>query len=58
MNGRRETGLQFSIREAFNVGFLSSGVTLVCLNARSGEDACEERCVDNVCECWHKIYIK
>ncbi len=19
---------------------------------RSGEDACEERCVDNVCECW------
>ncbi len=49
MNGRRETGLQFSIREAFNVGFLSSGVTLVCLNARSGEDACEERCDDNVC---------
>ncbi len=33
MNGRRETGLQFSIREVFNVGFLSSGVTRACLNA-------------------------
>ncbi len=33
MNGRRETGLWFSIREVFNVGFLSSGVTRACLNA-------------------------
>ncbi len=32
MNGRRETG-QFSIREVFNVVFLSSGVTQACLNA-------------------------
>ncbi len=41
MNGRRETGLYFSKREVFNVGLLSSG-----------EHACEERCVDDVCECW------
>ncbi len=33
MNGRRETGLSFSIREVFNVGFFSSGVTRACLNA-------------------------
>ncbi len=33
MNGRRETGLLFSIRELFNVVFLSSGVTRACLNA-------------------------
>ncbi len=32
-NGRRETGLYFSKREVFNVGFLSSGVTRACLNA-------------------------
>ncbi len=33
MNGRKETGLYFSIREVFNIGFLSSGVTRACLNA-------------------------
>ncbi len=33
INGRREIGLYFSIREVFNVGFLSSGVTRACLNA-------------------------
>ncbi len=33
MNGRRETGLYFSKREVFNVGFLSSRVTRACLNA-------------------------
>ncbi len=33
MNGWRETGLWFSIREVFNVGFFSSGVTRACLNA-------------------------
>ncbi len=33
IHGRRETGLQFSKREVFNVGFLSSGVTRACLNA-------------------------
>ncbi len=33
INGRRETGLQFSKREVFNLGFLSSGVTGACLNA-------------------------
>ncbi len=30
MNGRREIGLSFSIREVFNVGFLSSVVNRVC----------------------------
>ncbi len=33
MNGMKETGLCFSIREVFDVGFLSSGVTRACLNA-------------------------
>ncbi len=51
MNGRRETGLQFSIREVFNVGFFEQWGYQSLLE-RSGEDACEERCVDNVCECW------
>ncbi len=51
MNGRREIGLYFSIREVFNVGFLSSGVTIACLR-ENGESACEEGCVDDVCECW------
>ncbi len=33
MNGRRETCLQLSLREVFNVGFLSSGGTRACWNA-------------------------
>ncbi len=33
MNGRRGTGLYFSIREVFNIVFFSSGVTRACLNA-------------------------
>ncbi len=37
-------------KRVFNVGFLSSGLPEPA--ERSGEDTCEERCVDNVCECW------
>ncbi len=38
MNGRRETGLKFSIREVFNVGFLSSGVSLVRCSRRTSDN--------------------
>ncbi len=50
MNGRRETGLYFSIREVFNVGFLSSGVTQACLNAVGKIPV--RRDVFIMCVCW------
>ncbi len=52
MNGRREIGLYFSIREVFNVGFLSSGVTvrrdvlMMCVSAgKSVGEIAWRRCV-------------
>ncbi len=50
MNGRRETCLYFSIREVFNVGFLSSGVTQACLNAVGKIPV--RRDVFIMCVCW------
>ncbi len=49
MNGRRETGLYFSIREVFNIGFFEQWCNPSLLEC-SREDACEERCVNNVCD--------
>ncbi len=49
MNGRRETGLYFSKREVFNRFF--EQWCYPSLLECSGEDACGERCVDDVCEC-------
>ncbi len=34
MNGRRETGLSFSVREVFNVGFFSSSNPMFMKNIR------------------------